>query len=136
MRNTWPFYTYLGHLKEVLCDLNNTAQLLDVLDPFLHSVGVVCSGAVKDILLLLDLTLGPLLIHGPSHLSYTGEDAEETECSDGFFIEDIKLIADSGDRETSTGGENGSLRHQTIAWDGIDDGLGLGFGVFGWNVGY
>lgn len=109
--------------------------MLDVLDSLLNGVGVVCSSAVEDIFLLLDLGLGPLLVHGTGHLAYTSEDAEKTECGDGLLVEDVELIADSGDGETSTGGEDGGLGHQAVAWEGVNDGLGLGFGVLGGHIG-
>lgn len=126
---------YLGNSEELLGDLNNTSKLLDVVHTRLDSVGVVGTGSVQDILVLLDLALSPLTVHGTTVLSSGGENAEKTESSNGFLVHDIELIADSGNGETGSGGEGSGLGDQGVAGEGIENRLSLLLGVLGRDVG-
>jgi hypothetical protein len=101
----------------------------------LDSVGVIGPGGVENILLLLDLTLCPLLVHRATILSDGCEDTEKTECCNSLLVENVELVADRGDRKTSTGGEDGRLRNKGVSRQGIYYRLGLGFGILSWNIG-
>jgi hypothetical protein len=127
-------HKYLGNSEELLGDLNNAGQLLDVLHALLNGVGVVGTGGVQDILVLLDLTLSPLLVSRTTVLGNSGENAEQTEGSNGFLVHHVELVADSGDGKTGGSGEDGGLGDQRAAGESIEDRLSLLLGVFGRNV--
>lgn len=89
--------TNLGNIEELLGDLDNTAKLLDILNAGLDGIGVVGTSRVQDILVLLGLTLSPLSVHGTTVHADSSEDTEQTESDDGFLVQHVKLVADSGD---------------------------------------
>ena len=116
---------YLGNLEQGLGDVNDTAEVLDALDALLHGLGVVGAGAVQDARDLLDLLLG---VVGPGRagvLADSPEDGEQREGDDGLLVDDVELVADGGDRDTGTGGEDGGLAQEVAAGEGVDDALGL-----------
>jgi hypothetical protein len=127
--------SYLGNSEKLLGDLNNAGHLGDVVDTLLNSVGVVGTGSIQDILVLLDLTLGPLGVSGATVLANSGEDRQQTESGDGLLVHDVQLIADGGDGQTSGGREGSGLGDQGVAGDGVENGLGLLRGILGGNVG-
>lgn len=96
---------------------------------------MVSTGGVQDVLVLLDLTLSPLAVHGTTVLRSGSEDAEKTESSHGFLVHDVEFVADGGDRDTGSGGKEGGLGDQRVSGHSIKDGLGLLLGVLGGDVG-
>lgn len=96
---------------------------------------MVGTSRVEDILLLLDLALSPLLVHGTTELGDGGEDAEQTEGDDGFLVHDVELVADGRDGETGASGEDGGLGDERVAGKRVEDGLGLLLGVLSWDAG-
>lgn len=127
--------SYLGNLEQLLGDLNNSAQLLDVVNALLDGVGMVGTGSVQDVLLLLNLALSPLLVCGATILGDSSEDTEQTEGGDSLFVEDVELVADRSNGETGTGGEDSGLGDEGAARKSIQDRLGLLLGVLAGDVG-
>jgi hypothetical protein len=127
--------SYLGNSEELLGNVNNAGHLGDVVDTLLDSVGVVGTGSVQDVLVLLDLTLGPLGVSGTTVLANSGEDREQTESGDSLLVHDVQFIADGGDGQTSGGREGSGLGDQGVSGDGVENGLGLLRGLLGGNVG-
>lgn len=126
---------YLGNSEELLSDVNNTGQLLDVVHTLLNSVGVVVTGSVQDILVLLNLTFGPFPVSRATVLGNSSEHAEKTESGNGFLVHHIELIADGGDGETGGGREDGGLGDERVAGKRVEDRLSLLLGVLGGDVG-
>lgn len=129
------FCIYPGDSEELLGNVNNAGELVDVVHTLLNSAGVVVTGSVQDVLVLLDLTLSPVPVGGTSILGNGREDAEKTEGGNGFLIQDVELVADGGNGETGSGGEDGRLGDQSVAGQRVEDRLGLLLGVFGGDVG-
>lgn len=117
--------TNLGNFEKLLGDLNNTAELLDVLHTRLDGVGVVATGRVQNVFVLLRLTLCPLSVGGTAVLAEGSEYAEQTEGDDGFLVQHVKLVADGGDRQTGTGRQNGGLGNQRVSGKRVNDRLRL-----------
>lgn len=128
-------YPYLGNSEQLLGNLDNARHLGDVVNTLLNSVGVVGTGSVQDVLVLLDLTLGPLAVSGTTVLADCGEDRKQTESSDGLLVHDVQLVADGGDGQTGDGRQGGGLADQGVAGDGIQNRLRLLRGLLGGNVG-
>lgn len=127
--------TYLRNSKELLGDVNNTRELLDVVHTLLDSAGVVGTGSVQNVLVLLNLTLSPLAVDGATVLGSGSEDAEKTEGSNGLLVHDIEFIADGGNGDTGGGGDEGGLGDQAVAGESVDNRLSLLLGVLGGDVG-
>jgi hypothetical protein len=125
---------YLGNFKKLLGNLNDTTELLHILNAGLDGIGVVGTSRVQNILVLLRLTISPLSVHGTTIFAESSEDAEQTECNDGFLIQDVKLVADGGNGETGSGRQDGGLGYERAAGEGVDDRLGLLLGLLGWDV--
>ena len=119
------FVAYLGDLEELLGDLNNIGQLLDVLDALLDGVGMVGTSGVQNVPLLLDLALSPLLVQRATVLGEGSKDAENREGDDGFLVEDVELIADSGNGKTGSSREDRGLGSHGLTGQGVEDRLGL-----------
>lgn len=68
--------TYLGYLEQVLRHVNDTSQLLHVVNPILDSFRMTLPGRVQDALHLVDLALSPFTIHRPAVLENSPEDAQ------------------------------------------------------------
>jgi len=113
--------SFLRDSEQLLGDVNDTSQLLDVLNASLDSRGVICASRVQDVLDLVDLTLGPLLVHWSTVLSNGEENAAQTESDNGLLVDDIVLVAERVDGGTGTGGEDGSLGDQRVSWEGVND---------------
>lgn len=96
---------------------------------------MVVAGSVQDVLVLLNLTIGPLAVGRATVLSSGSEDAEQTESSHSLLVHDIELVADGGNGDTGGGGEEGGLGDQSVAGERVEDRLGLLLGVLGGNVG-
>jgi hypothetical protein len=128
-------HSYLGNSEELLGNLNNAGHLGDVVDTLLNSVGVVGTGSVQDVLVLLDLTLGPLGVSGATVLADSGEDRQQTESGDSLLVHDVQFIANGGNGQTGGGRESSGLGDQRVAGDSVKDGLGLLRGLLGGNVG-
>lgn len=134
-KNKWRSVTYPGNVEELLGKINNTRQLLDVVNTRLDGVGVVGTGSVQDVRVLLDLALGPLLIRGATIFGDSCEDAEDTEQDNGLLVEHIEFVADGGNGKTGSGGESGGLRNKAVAGDRVKDRLSLLLRVFAGDVG-
>lgn len=119
------YKTHLGDLEKRLGDVDDTAHLLNVLDAGVDGLGVVGAGRVQDIADLADLSLGPSGVCWSKVLANSEEDGEERETDDGLLVDDIVLVAESEDGRASSGGEDGGLGDQGVAWKGIEDRLGL-----------
>lgn len=66
--------TDLRDLKQILRDINDPAQLSDIIDPAPHGIHVILLGRVEDIPDFVDVSLRPLLVHR----SLTGEKFHES----------------------------------------------------------
>lgn len=119
---------YLGNSEQSLGDVDNTSQLLDVLDPVLHGLRVIGAGLVQDVLDFVLVRLGPLLVQGASVRDKGTPNAQQTEGDDGLLVDDIVLVADGVDGQTGSGGQDGGLGDERVAGQGVDDGLRLGLG--------
>ena len=124
-----PSLCYLGDRKELLGNVNNTGELVDVVHTLLNSAGVVVTGSVQDVLVLLNLALSPLAVSGTTILANGSENAEKTEGGNGFLVQDVELVADGGDGDTGSGGKDGSLGNQGVARKRVEDRLSLLLGV-------
>lgn len=96
---------------------------------------MVDASRVQDILVPLHLALGPVLVHRASVLGDAGEDAHNTEESDGLLVDHIEFIADGRDGQTGRGGESGRLGDQAVSRDRVENRLGLLLRVFGRDIG-
>ena len=110
---------YLGNSEELLGEVNNTRELLDVVNALLDSIGVVGTGSVQDVRVLLDLGISPLLVGRASVLGNSGENAEQTESSNGLLVHHVKLVADGSNGETGGSGEEGGLGDEGVAGNSI-----------------
>lgn len=126
---------YLGDREELLGNVNNTGELVDVVHTLLNSAGVVVTGSVQDVLVLLNLTLSPLAVSGTTILGNGSENAEKTEGGNGFLVQDVELVADGGDGDTGSGGKDGSLGNQGVARKRVEDRLSLLLGILSRDVG-
>lgn len=127
--------TYLGNLKELLGDLDDLAQRLDVVNSLIHGLGVVGTSSIQDVLLLLDLSISPGVVERAEVFEGAVEDAEKTECGNGLLVHDVELVTDSGDGDTGSSGEDRGLGNDRVSRKGINNGLSLGLGVLGWDIG-
>lgn len=99
----------LGNFKKLLGNLNDTTELLDILNAGLDGIGVVGTSRVQNILVLLRLTLSPLSVHGATIFAESSEDTEQTECDYGFLVQHVELVADGGNGETGSGRQDRGL---------------------------
>ena len=129
------FIIYLGDRKELLGNVNNTGELVNVVHTLLNSVGVVVTGSVQDVLLLLDLLLSPFPVGRTTVLGNGSEDTENTEGGNGFLVKDIELVADGGNGETGSGGKDGTLGNQRVTRQRVEDRLSLLLGFLARHVG-
>lgn len=116
--------SYLGNLEKLLGNVNDTLELLDVLNALLDSIGMLSSSSIQAICVLLDLTLGEGRPGRPTELGNAVEDGQQTEGDDGLLVQDIELVADGGNGCTGGTGENSGLGDEGVAGDGVDDGAG------------
>lgn len=116
---------HLGNLEKRLGDVDDTSHLLDVLDAGVDGLSVVRASRVQDVADLADLSLGPSGVCWSKVLANSEEDGEERESHDGLLVDDIVLVAESEDGRAGTGGEDGGLRDEGVAWKRIEDRLGL-----------
>ena len=107
--------TNLGDLEESLGDINDTSQLRNALNASLDGLGVVCTSSVQNALDLVDLSIGPFLVHWSSKLEHGSPDTQQAECDNGLLVDDIVFVAEGIDRDTGGRGEDGSLRDQGVA---------------------
>ena len=131
----WSTKTHLGNLEEGFGNVNNTSHLLDVLNALLDGLGVVGTGRVQDAADLLDLSVGPLSVHWSGILSNSEEDGKKGESDNGLLVDDVVLVGESVDSGSGGGGEDGGLGDEGVAWEGIEDGLGLLLWLLSWNRG-
>lgn len=127
--------SYLGNSEQLLGDINNTRHLLDVVNALLYSVGVVSTGSVEDVLVLLDLAVSPLAVSRATVLGHGGEDGKQAEGGDGLLVHHVELVRDGGDGQTGGGGQGGGLGNEGVAGDGVQERLSLLLRVLGGDVG-
>lgn len=84
---------------------------------------MVVTRGVQDVLDLVGVALGELLVHGADVVVDTKVDGEEGEEDNGFLVDDVELVADGGDGETSAGGEDADLGSDRVTGQGVEDGL-------------
>lgn len=128
---------YLGNLEQGLGDVNDTTEVLNVVDALLHGGGVVGAGSVQDAGDLLDLLLG---VAGPGRagvMSDSPEDGQQTESDNGFLVDDVELVANGSHAETGTRGQDSGLGEGAVSGDGdrVQKRLGLLLGVFLGHIG-
>lgn len=119
------FPTHLGNLEQALGDVNDTAEVLDAVDALSDSLGVVLACGVQDVLDLVVLTLGPLLVGGTTVHGDSSVDGKKTQEDDGLLVDDVQLVADGGNGDTGSGGQDGGLAEQVATGQRVEDGLGL-----------
>jgi len=129
-----PTTTNLGDSKEAFCNVDDTAEVLDAVDPGPDGVGVVLPSGVQDVLDLVAVAVGPLLVHRTSVVTDSPKDAEQRDHDNGLLVDNVELIGNRGDGETGSCGEECGLGDQAVAGQSIDDGLSLGLGVVGGEV--
>lgn len=127
--------THLGDSEQSLGNLNNTGHLLDVVNAGLDGAGVVGTGSVQDILVLLNLTLSPLAVSRTTVLGNGSEDGEQTESSNSLLVHHVQLVADGSDGQTGGGREDGGLGDKGVTGNRVQDRLSLLGGVLSGNVG-
>jgi hypothetical protein len=129
--------SYLGNLEQGLGDVNDTAEVLDALDALLDSRGVVGTGRVQDTRDLVRLLLRIVSPGRTGVLCDSPEDGQEREGNNGLLVDDVELIADSGNAQTSSGGEHSRLGEGAVSGDGdrVHQRLGLLLGVFLRHIG-
>lgn len=59
---------------------------------------------IEDVLEPGDVTIGPFRVLRASIFPDSPEDGEQTEGNDALFIDDVDLVADGEDRQTSPSG--------------------------------
>lgn len=96
---------------------------------------MVGTSSVQDVLVLLDLALGPLAVSGTTVLSNSGEDGQQTESGNGLLVHDVQLVTDGGDGQTGSGRQGSGLADQGVSGDRIEDGLSLLSGLLGGDIG-
>lgn len=121
--------------EKVLGNVNNTAETPDVVDPLLDGVGVLGPGGVQDALNLVGVAVGPLLVHGSSVVSDGPEDAEERDHDNGLLVDNVDLVADRGNGQTGTGGQDRRLGGKAAAGQRVQNGLCPRLGVRGGDIG-
>lgn len=122
--------TCLGNSKEVLCDVNHTTEVLDVVDPALDGIGVVLPRRVQDVLDLVRVAVAEVLVHGPDIVVDSPVDGQKREKNDGLLVDDVDLVADGRDGDTGAGGEQADLAGQAVAGQGIEDRVRGVLGIF------
>ena len=55
------------------------------------------------------IAVAKVLVHGPDIVVHGPVDGQQGEEDDGFFVDDVDLVADGRNGETSSSGENGRL---------------------------
>lgn len=128
---------HLGNLKEGLGDVDDTTEVLDALNALLDSGSVVLAGRVQDAGDLFGLLLR---IFSPRRSSIFGdgpEDGQQRESNNGLLVDDVELVANSGDTQTSAGGEHSSLGEGAVSRHGyrVEHRLGLLLGVLLGHIG-
>lgn len=98
---------------------------------------MVGAGSVQDAGDLVGLLLGILSPRRSSILGNSPEDSQQRESDDGLLVDDVELVANSRDAQTSAGGEHGSLGERAVSGDGyrVQERLGLLLGVLLGNIG-
>jgi hypothetical protein len=132
-----PCKPYLGNLEKGLGDVNDTAKVLDALDALLDSGGVVLAGSVQDAGDLVGLLLRIVSPRGTSIFGDSPENSQQRESDNRLLVDDVELVADSGDTETSTGREHSSLGEGAVSGHGyrVKERLSLLLGVLLRQVG-
>lgn len=128
-------FSYLGNLEESLGDVNDTAEVLHSVNARLDGRSVVFPRRVEDACNLRIGLFCPLLVGRTSIFANGPENGQQAKGDDGFFVDDVELVADSCDGDTGTGRENGGLGDEAVAREGVEDGLGLLLGLLCWDVG-
>ena len=96
---------------------------------------MVFTRCVQDPRVLVCRRIRPLLVHRPGVVVHRPVDRQQAEGDDGLLVDNVDLIGDSGDAQPGTGGQNGGFGDETVARQGIENGLRCIFRVFGGNGG-
>jgi hypothetical protein len=125
------YMPYLGNLEKGLGDINDTAEVLDALNALLDGRGVVLAGSVQDAGDLVHLLLRIVAPSRPSVLCDSPEDGQQREGDNGLLVDNVELVADRGDTETSSGGEHSGLSEGAVSGHGyrLEHALGFLLGV-------
>jgi hypothetical protein len=95
---------------------------------------VVGASGVEDALDLGVLSLGPILVGRATVLDQTTPDGEQADGDDGLLVHDIVLVAEAVDADTGDTAQDGALAEQVVSGDGVDEALGLLFGLLGGDI--
>lgn len=98
---------------------------------------MVGTGSVQDAGDLVGLLLSIVSPRWTSILGNSPEDGQQRKSDNRFLIDDVKLVADGCDTQSSAGGENGGLGEGAVSGEGyrVKDRLCLLLGVFLGNIG-
>lgn len=83
------------------------------------------SGTVQDPLDSVNMTVRPRVVRRADGGSDRGEDDEETDGEDGFFVGDVELGADCGGGQAGTEEDTRGLGEEGGGGDRVDDRGGL-----------
>jgi hypothetical protein len=89
--------SYLRDLEQRFGNIDNIAHLADGLNTVLDGLCMIDPSRVQDIADLVDLTLGPLLVHRPSVFGDGHKGREQAEGNDSLLVHDIELVRDGRD---------------------------------------
>ena len=121
--------TYLGNCKQVLCDINHTAQILNILHARLDSIGVIFPRRVENVFDLVALALGPCLVSRPCIVVDSPVNGQERQHSDALLVDHVQLIADGGNGQAGTCREDGGLGRQAVARKCIENRVRRALGI-------
>ena len=107
---------YFGDCKKLLCDINDTSQLLDVVNSCLNSIRMVVSRSFQNVRDLVHLTLRPSSVCRSTIMNNCPENTKSGEHDHSFFVDDIEFVTDSPYREPSASGEDASFGDQGGTW--------------------
>lgn len=123
--NTFPTSTNLGNSVQALGQGNDLLQLTNRVNSLSNSLCVFRSGTVQDPLDSVNMTVRPRVVRRADGGSDRGEDDEETDGEDGFFVGDVELGADCGGGQAGTEEDTRGLGEEGGGGDRVDDRGGL-----------
>ena len=96
---------------------------------------MILARSIQDILDLVRLPLGPFFVHGTPVVRDGPEDGEKGEHDDGFFVDDVELVADCCYGQTRSGREDGDFGGDAGAGKGVEDRFRRVLRVLLWYIG-